>query len=166
MAAKQIEVSPLERVRSSFRQLHQVANALNTSSDELGLAVAVWDEKLKELNLGVSAWVELSAGGEEPKWWKRKLGYARVKDRWGIAIASSSGDLRNPEHDTSDVVLFNDASRWLRLEAAARLPDLLEALMKQAQDVTRLIDKRTAEVRVLADGLVELATELQCEVPF
>ena len=38
--------------------------------------------------------------------------------------------------------------------------------MKQAQDVARLIDKRTAEVRVLADGLVELATELQCEVPF
>lgn len=63
-------------------------------------------------------------------------------------------------------MLFNDASRWLRLEAAARLPDLLEALMKQAQDVARLIDKRTAEVRVLADGLVELATELQCEVPF
>lgn len=68
MAAKQIEVSPLERVRSSFRQLHQVANALNTSSDELGTAVAVWDEQLRDLNLGVSAWVELSAGGEEPKW--------------------------------------------------------------------------------------------------
>src|SRR5260370_15609914 len=141
MAAKQTpQVPPADRVQTSYKQLSLVATSLNAASDELVEAVSVFDAALKKLNLGISAWVVLSGNDDEDHdWWSRDIGYTRVGDTWGIALKTASGNYGCPDRDSEEKWLFRDAPRWMRIEAVGKIPDLLEALLKQAEDTTKKI---------------------------
>jgi hypothetical protein len=162
---QQPEVTPTQRVQESYKQLAQAALSLNSASDELGKAISVLDAALKKLNLGVSAWVTLSQndGGKQGQdwWWARQFGYTKVRDKWGVALRSVSGDHAYPDGDSEEAWLYNDAPRWMRTEAVAMIPDLLEALLKQAQDTTKGIEKKTAQALELAGAIDALAQESQ-----
>ncbi len=57
---------------------------------------------------------------------------------------SPSGKQRQhdvPPGDTTEEWLFNEGPRWLRSEAVAKIPDLIEALIKQAEHTTNKINK-------------------------
>jgi hypothetical protein len=121
----------------------------------LGAAISPWDDALRKLNLGLSAWVTISGGEDLPDWWKRELGYTKVGERWGIALRTVSGSYEYPSDDAEQAWLFNDAPRWMRIESIGKLPDLLEALLKQTADTTVKIQKKTAQARELGDALGE-----------
>ncbi len=159
------EIRSASRVQASYKQLAQAAVSLNFASDELGKAVAVLDAALKKLNLGVAAWVTLS-GSDGLKlgqgwWWSRDLGYAKISDKWGMALRTTSGNEFSPGDDSEEVWSFNDAPRWMRTEAVAKIPDLLEALLRQAQDTTKGIQKGTVDVLEFAAAIDAIADDSQ-----
>jgi len=166
MPAKQIpQIPPAERVQESYKKLALAAPVLNSASDELCEAVSVFDAALRALNLGVSAWVTLSQGHdpEDGEWWSRDLGYARIGDSWGIALSKSRGNIGYPDRDTEEQWLFKDGPRWMRLESVGKIPDLLEALLKQTDDTTRKLKAKAEEVLALAAAMSKAAEVAQLE---
>ena len=107
-----------ERVSSSYRQLSLAASHLNLVSDELGKSIVVLDAALKKLNLGISTWSRLDRWEDAfGNYSSRYLGYAKVNNRWGIALRTVAGNNNQPEEATVEEWLFNEAPRALRIEA-------------------------------------------------
>jgi hypothetical protein len=157
------EKSPLsERVQESYRQLYGVAADLNAISDELGKSIQELDAALKKLNLGVSVWVLIRGGNEAPEdpaeHWSEELGYAKVGGKWGIALRTISGNYAYPERDDVEAWLFNDAPRHLRLSAIGKIPELLDALSKEAAETSAKIMGKLAEAQEVA-AAVKSASE-------
>ena len=154
------QISPAEKVQATYKQLSQAATNLNIASDELGKAISLLDAALKKLNLGVSAWVELASNMDQYGcWWDRSLGYAKVGDKWGIALRKKEGEAANPENDTEEKWLFNDGPRWMRVEASKRIPELLEALLKETHSTTKVLNERIALASELAAAVEKVASE-------
>jgi hypothetical protein len=152
------QVSPAEKVQSSFRKLSLAAIDLNTASDELNKPIHTCEAALKKLGLGIPAWVELSGADAGSYWWDRSVGYTKLKDRWGIALRTREG--RNGDDRAEEELWpFNDAPRWMRIEAVAKLPDLLEALLKQAEDTTQKIRKKIVIANELAEAISKVAED-------
>ena len=152
MPAKQ--PSPMERAQSSFKNLASAASDLNRASDELGATISTLDQALKELNLGISGWVPIAEGEDKRTldYWSREVGYAKVGSKWGIALREVSGNEIAPEKDITSW-LFGEAPRWMRIEAIAKIPDLIDHLVKQAQTATERIKGKTAEAKALAEAI-------------
>ena len=58
--------SKIEKIQTHFKALSSVAPTLNAASDELTKAVAVLDENLKKLNVGLTAWVTFRSRAVHP----------------------------------------------------------------------------------------------------
>ncbi len=132
----------------SLNRLKGTAVELNAASDNLGKLIAQADDALKRLNLGVPAWIvfnEWSARDDSGWWVRHSLGYARVDGRWGIAVAI---DRRNEFTDDfeNEEWLFNDAPRWLRLQAIGKLTDLIDKMADEANETARAIISQTTRV--------------------
>lgn len=103
-------------VSEDFRKL---AYQVNAKSDLLNPKIAAANAELKELNLGISAWVGLSPG--------KRLGYARVDGMWQLAVQFVVGG------KVEEMALIR-ASRELRLESLDSIPALLFVLRQKAQE--------------------------------
>lgn len=150
MAAK-ATASPADRISSSFAQLADSAARLNSASDELSKAVAPIDAALKKLNLGVTAWHPYinSHDAQDGSYYMRRVGYAKVSGKWGLALSIVSGYVNDPEDDIEQW-LFNDAPRWMRIEAVDHIPALLEELVRQADKVAVALHEKSSQARELA----------------
>ncbi len=150
----------VQRVTDSFTRLSLAAKDLNKASDELGKAIGAIDSVLQMLNLGVPTWVKIH-GGEDPyngdEYWYRDLGYAKVGNRWGIALCTRKGYNSDPDMEESESWLFNDAPRWLRVEGIHKIPDLLEQLIKNTAETTQKIKGKIDEANTLAGALKQAA---------
>lgn len=145
-----------ERVSSSYRQLSLAASHLNLVSDELGKSIAVLDSALKKLNLGLATWLRLDRWEDAfGNYSTRYLGYAKVNNRWGIALRTVTGSNNTPEDATVEEWLFNDAPRALRIEAVEKLPDLFDSLIKEADATIRKVKAQTLSARQLASSISE-----------
>jgi hypothetical protein len=145
-----------ERVSSSYRQLSLAASHLNLVSDELGKSIAVLDAALRKLNLGIATWSRLDRWEDAfGNYSSRYLGYAKVNNRWGIALRTVTGNNNTPEDAAVEEWLFNDAPRALRIEAVEKLPDLFENLIKEADVAIRKVKAQTLSARQLAQSLGE-----------
>jgi hypothetical protein len=156
----------VQRVTDSFTRLSSAAKDLNKASDELGKAIIAIDSVLQMLNLGVPTWVKIH-GGEDPytrdEYWSRDLGYAKVGNRWGIALCTREGCNSDPESERSESWLFNDAPRWLRVEGIHKIPDLLEELIKNTAQTTEKVKGKIDEANTLAGALRQAAGIPQAE---
>ncbi|MEQ1869159.1 MAG: hypothetical protein ABL961_03960 [Vicinamibacterales bacterium] len=147
------------RVSSAYKQLSSAATELNTVSDELGKFVGALDTALKRLNLGISTWIRLDSREDGlGNYTKRDLGYAKVGGRWGISLRTMAGNHNTPDISTVEEWLFNDAPRALRIEAIEKLPDLFDALIKDAETATAQIRSRTSQAQHLAHILTEITS--------
>lgn len=143
-----------DRIADSYKQLAEAAVSLNSASDELAKTIGPVDAALKKLNLGVAAWHSYVHNQDQTTgdYWSRRIGYARVGRKWGLALSTVSGNV-NYEDDDYEEWLFNDSPRWLRIEAVDHIPDLLELLVKEAGKVTTDLQKKTAHARELAQTI-------------
>jgi len=158
-AAQNDDGSFSERVSSSYRQLSLAASHLNLVSDELGKSIGVLDAALKKLNLGISTWSRLDRWEDAfGNYSSRYLGYAKVNNRWGIALRTVAGNSNQPEDPAVEEWLFNDAPRALRIEAVEKLPDLFENLIKEADVAIRKVKAQTLSARQLAAALGDPAS--------
>jgi hypothetical protein len=150
-----------QRVGAAYQQLSSVASDLNQISDELGKSISEVDGALKKLNLGVEVWVQMSHKSVDPDgldFYIERVGYTKVNGIWGIGLRTESGREDEPDRETTNEWLFNDAPRTLRLAAIGRLPDLLEALSKEAVTTTAKLKNGLAELQLVA-GAVKGATK-------
>lgn len=146
------------RVSSAYKQLSTAASELNAVSDELGKFVGALDLALKKLNLGIATWIRLDSREDgSGNYIKRDLGYAKVANRWGIALRTMSGNHNAPDISTDEEWLFNEAPRALRIESVEKLPDLFDGLIKEAETATAQIRARTSQAQHLAHILTEIA---------
>jgi hypothetical protein len=156
MSTQKEDGSFSERVSSSYRQLSLAASHLNLVSDELGKSISVLDAALRKLNLGIASWLRLDRWEDAfGNYSSRYLGYAKVNNRWGIALRTVTGNNNAPEPAAIEEWLFNDAPRALRIEAIERLPDLFENLIKEADVAIRKVKAQTLSARQLAQSLGE-----------
>jgi hypothetical protein len=156
------QATSTEKTKNIYKQLSLAATDLNTASDGLADAMHLLDDTLKRLNLGVSAWVTVSGNDDQDgNWWSRSIGYTQVGDKWGIALKDASGHYAIPDRDSVEKWLFNDAPRWMRVESVGRIPDLLEALLKQAEDTTKKIKAKTDEALALVQAVTRSVEEAQ-----
>lgn len=155
--------SKVESIQTHFKALSSVAISLNTASDELTKAVSVLDEALKKLNIGLTVWVNFRIKRfEDPEAYDvEQIGYSKVSGKWGICLRRVWGDLGMDRHDEEGPWLFSDAPRELRLHAVDKLPELIEALNKTADDTTKKVQTKTREVRELANVVANITTESQ-----
>lgn len=149
-----------ETIQKKYRQLSQAAIELNTASDQLAKPIQAWEAGLGRLNLGVPAWVDICSGNGDEFWWDRSVGYTKLKDRWGIALRTRSGDHLEPLENSEEVWAFNDAPRWMRIEGVSKLPDLLDALLRQAEDTIRKLKAKLVQASDLADAISKVADEM------
>lgn len=151
-----------ERIAVSFKQLAAESTDLNSAADELSKTISSLDDALKALNLGVSAWHTV-AGNEDPQdgsYWTRDIGYARVRNKWGIAIRKTWGNYNFDDHNEEEW-RFADAPRWMLIESVGKLPDLFDDLIKRTKEATGKIKAKTHEARELASAISVAASEIQ-----
>jgi len=149
-----------ERVFSSFQKLSSAAKNLNKVSDELGQAITAIDYILQRLNLGVPTWIQIHGGTDErtgEDFWSRDVGYAKIGNRWGIALRTREGNYNFPEDEQCESWLFNDAPRWIRVEGVEKIPDLLEALIKNTEETTEKIKGKIDHAKQFAGALEQAA---------
>jgi prefoldin subunit 5 len=147
------------RVQAAYRKLSASAINLNAASDELRKTISFLEDALKQLNLGVSAWVVITTSQDDQgTFCSRSLGYAKVGNEWGIALRDVTGNDAWDEDET-EIWRFNDAPRWMRIESVGKIPELLEHLTKQADNATEQIKKKTAEAKELAAAIKAATAE-------
>ena len=105
----------------------------------------------------------LSCGEDDrgEHWWSRDVGYTKIGDKWGIALKIASGNNNHPLDDSNEDWLFSEAPRWMRIEAVGKIPDMLEALLKAAEDTTKKIQDKTVQAYELAVAMNNVAEEVK-----
>lgn len=136
-------------------KLKQSSVRLNGISDRLGKAIGRIDDTLKALNLGVACWVRVSVSENS---YSRDLGYSKVDGRWGLVVKSYRGTRETNDYQ-EEVWLINDAPRYMRVEMIGHVPVLLEALVKQADEMAQEVERRIELVNVIAETMREASLE-------
>lgn len=149
-----------ERVASAYSKLSAVASELNAASDEFGKTIDQIDSALKKLNLGVTVWIRIAKRPADPPnddMWDESdlLGYAKIRGKWGIALQTTGEDISNPENCTSEMWLFNDAPRRLRLLAIDKIGELLDGLTQIAVKTKDEIRGRLKDAQDVADAVTK-----------
>ncbi len=148
-----LKKSPEQELAAAFERLVDTAATLNAASDALAKPIAALDSAFKELNIGVTTWVNFHGAEHDPSpgWeWGRSVGYAKVNGRWGIAIRDYEGRIGEP-FDRCEEWLFGDAPRSYRVHAVEKLPKLVEALAKEATRTAEALQAKVASATTLAD---------------
>lgn len=154
------EIPPTERIAESYQQLSVASAELNAAADELAEMVASLESALLPLNLGVSAWHQL-AGNEnydDGSYWGRSIGYAKIQNRWSIAIRRTWGNNKFDDHG-DETWRFADAPRWMCIESAGKLPNLFDDLIKRTRESTQKLKSRTEATAGLVAAVAALAPE-------
>jgi|ERR1700722_1036637 len=152
------KLSAPERVQNAFASLLLAAHELNSESNELGKSIADLDASLQKLNLGVSAWVPFMETADEDGWYcHREIGYAKTGTTWGISLREVEGDVERPDQETVESWLFDNSPRWMRIESIGKIPDLLEKLIKQAEETTKKMKAKNAQAKELATAIKTVA---------
>lgn len=153
-------LSASDRISNSFKSLASSATQLNAASDELSKAIAPIDAALKALNVGVSVWHRYSFFEDPYGYYSgRSIGYAKVGNKWGLALSSFSGHAEYGPDDEQEW-LFNDAPRLMRLDAVDHIPALLDALVTEVGKKTSELRQKSLQARELADLISGVAAEV------
>jgi hypothetical protein len=154
------KVSQIERTKSSFTQLVLETKELSSELKELSDKLSTVEESLRRIGLNVSAWHQITGGHDDDSGysWSRDIGYTRIRDQWRIALRERSRESDDRPED--DIRLFSDAPPWMCLEAASKIPDLLEELIDRTQETRKNIRTKNIEVGELASVIESMASEM------
>ncbi len=144
----------IERIQNAVRQFPTASASLNTATDQLSQSIGQVDAILKKFSLGVPTWVSFyeAVNHEAEYFYSEDIGYAKIGGKWGVAIRTTEWE-RDPGDKTVEEWLFNDSPRLLRVRAVEKIPELLEALLERADEMTEKIKKKTAQVDAFAAAI-------------
>lgn len=145
----------LDRVKKSVEQFPAVSSSLNSATDQLGKSVGHLDAVLKAFSLGIPTWVSFHSCDESrfPHFYSEELGYSKIAGRWGVAVRTVTSDDPTGENEKIEQWLFCDAPRLLRVRAIEVIPELLEALLARASEMTKEMTEKAEEVDALTAGI-------------
>lgn len=149
-------------ITSKLPQLSKASQVLNNLSDELVKQVAGIEASLNKFNLGVSTYVVVSSSADEEGLWSQNLRLAYGKDggKWGLIIERVTEDLRyGPEDTEYESWPFKDAPRELRLKVVDKIPLLLQALIKESEEVATQVRDAVAFTTDLAISFAQSSPE-------
>ena len=147
-----------EGVSAFYSQLLTHAKKLNETSDKLGEAVGAVDESLKQLNLGISAWVKFYEDDyPDGSYAYRALGYDKVNGKWGLAIKRAWGHEADDNSHGEDRWLFNDAPRDLRIESITQVPALFAELLRTTFETIDLLEQTVNQALQFAEAINSVA---------
>jgi hypothetical protein len=159
MATAKVPAS--ERVATAFRELATSSKNLNDALGEWNASISALNVALKKLDIQVSAWHQIASGDDElQNFWRREIGYSKVGDHWCIALKRTWGDYTNPDDEGSEIWRFEDAPRWMMLEASGKIAELLETLVKRTVETTEKVRKRREETAEVVSILDSIASEV------
>jgi hypothetical protein len=151
------------KIQTHFKALSETASALNTASDELTKTIAILDEALRKLNIGLTVWVpfrfRLDDNDTSGAYDQDEIGYAKVEGNWGLALRRIYGNEASDDHIQIGPSLFKDTPRELRLLAVDKIPEVIEALSKEASETAMRVQEKTKEVRELASVIEKIASQ-------
>jgi hypothetical protein len=150
------KIPPSERISASFTQLSTSTDECNEAAAELATAISKLDAALYTIKPVISAWHCIARHDDQDgSYWSREIGWAKVSDKWGIALKRTWGiEYADDHHEES--WLFKDAPRWMAIEGAGKLPDLFEELLKRTRETTEKLKARTLQADELATALSHL----------
>ena len=134
----------------NLAELSRLAEILNKETDTYTQSLTQLENKLNKLNLGIEAWVPLSESAssgsvDRQSQIRTLLGYAKTSEGWGFAIEDVriergyfEGDINCPwenHFEENPARLLLKSSRELRIKAASKIEELLEALKGRAEEV-------------------------------
>jgi hypothetical protein len=144
-----------------FADLREVANRLNEQSDSITTLIEQFQETLRQLNLGLEAWIPLQSeesaftppfGAKQPipVTVETSLGYARGEDGWALYVKRTAyranaapGPLglaqKGEAVKVNKWIKLLDSSRSVRIAALDGFPKLLEALKTSAESAVQAI---------------------------
>jgi len=153
--AGQEKTPPTERIAASFKQLAASSKELNAAGEDLTEVMSTVDAALSTVSPPVAAWHKIAGfEGEDGSYWHRDIGYAKVKNIWGIALRTVEGH-ECLDRDQIEEWLFRDAPRWMQIESVSKIPDLFDELIKRTKDTTIKLRAKTLEAKRLAAALAE-----------
>jgi hypothetical protein len=146
----------MAELKTSLERLAKLATRLNTETDQVNVLIDGVDEKLSKLSLGVSLWLENEGGwpltvgdvaGEEPTYGEQ-LGYAKVGDKWRLAVRSVAFDYKTLGEDEGYVDMRTigepkpllEASRLARVEACGHLALLVDTLATKVEGFLQALE--------------------------
>jgi hypothetical protein len=129
----------------------KVAGVLNQITDDLNKKLFAVQHGLGELKLGVSASIELPAdfGEDAPS-----LAYMKSNNGWGLYIETHNS-----------ITPLANASRALRLQAADKLQELVEELLRVTDEQVAEVRARVAKVDAIVSALGVDLTKVPDETP-
>lgn len=144
----------------AFQKLTEVAKKLNDESDKINKLIERFQDKLNSLNVGLEVWLERdpleewreeddeevsnetwgerTPAEEEPKIYKRLLGYTKSYDGWAVSVKTIAeyydhkGRFQSIDVANSEIELLKE-SREIRLESVTLFPQLLEEITARAE---------------------------------
>lgn len=146
--------------------LSPLSEALNRESEDLNDIIEKVQKRLAELSLGVEVHVDLSekdiiwsptSSGDEtegkPAWLITKLAYERSYGQWALWVYENTY-LEDPYYPGDFTVLKSespprkllDSSREIRIDALAKMPDLIDNLQQAATEKLEKLRKAKSEV--------------------
>ena len=151
-----------ERIALSFKKLASVSADLNSAANDLNKTISSLDEALQALNLGVSAWHNVAASEDDARgdFWTRDIGYAQVRNQWGIALRKTWGNHTFDDYNVMEW-LFAEAPRLMCVESIGKLPDLFDDLIKRTEETTGKIKAKTNLAKELAEAINAAASEIR-----
>jgi hypothetical protein len=147
------EVPLAERISATFPKLRAAAKNINQASDELAKAVSPIEPILARLNIGVATWTKISGDeDEEGAYWSRDVGYCKLNSGWKLAIRTTHGHNGYDQH-SEETWEFNDAPRYIRVEAIGKIPQLLDDIAARAEQTTRQILAKSKQASEIVEAL-------------
>lgn len=159
---KQPKPSPVEAVRATLPLLVEDNKGVKQEIAEIADIIAMIERSLRKIGLDVSAWYKIAGGSDDESGdrWSREIGYTRYRNSWSILLRESSGNLYDEEGDEVNTYAFSTAPPWMCIEAAGKIPELLQELLERTRTTkTSLAAKKLViqgvanEIAALVDGM-------------
>ena len=147
----------------SLEELSRLAETINQETDSYTQSLAELEKKLVCMNLGIEAWVplnpEVATSGipERNTRIRTILGFAKTTEGWGFAVQDVridrgflDGDPNCPyenRFEDSPPKLLLKSSRELRILAAGRIEEVLDALKLEAEETISALKKAAGLAR-------------------
>jgi hypothetical protein len=133
-------------------KLSTTAKDLNEKSDSINDVIRAFEEKLRDINLGIEVWLDstpldskatfaLDDEGAEDGSVVEELGFSKlVTGEWALAVRRAFYDLRASFRSANVPVRLIECSRRLRIEALKQFPTLVGQMTTEATEAIRAID--------------------------
>jgi hypothetical protein len=126
-------------LRESVAEAKTTAARLSKATDAMNAALVAAEAVISGFNLGVTASVTITDEGDG---WYQSLRFAKDGKDWRLMV--ETGNWNDPDDDPS-VTPIATATRAIRRSALKLIPDLLDALVKEAAKQAKDIEADAAE---------------------